>query len=118
MASCWIESKKTRIGGADRYVVSFRLGGRESRKTYGGSFKTKKEAEARRAWILEEMAAMRVPDLSMYINRQPDRDKSLKTPFVMCPECEEARMRMDDHVWICPNCDYETSEVGEEDERE
>lgn len=64
MASAWITSRATRDGKA-RFRVEFRLGGRESRTRYGGSFKTKREAHARRAWIDGELAALRVPDLSI-----------------------------------------------------
>src|SRR6266516_1317265 len=40
----------------------FRVGGRESAPRYAGSFATKREALARKAWVLGELAAMRVPD--------------------------------------------------------
>jgi ribosomal protein L37AE/L43A len=33
-----------------------------------------------------------------------------------CPECEQARMYEDDHVWICSNCSYETSEPQDDAE--
>src|SRR5207253_116256 len=39
----------------------FRVGGRESAPRYAGSFTTKREALARKAWVLGELAAMRVP---------------------------------------------------------
>ncbi len=62
MASVWIV---TRTGkGGRRYRVRYRLGGRESQDRYGGSFPTKREALARKAWIAGELAAMRVPDLT------------------------------------------------------
>jgi integrase len=57
-----IRTRATRDGGR-RYRVLYRLGGRESRELYGGSFKTRREAETRRAWIAGELAALRVPDL-------------------------------------------------------
>ena len=47
-----------------RWRVRYRLGGRESRVLYGGTFKTKAEAKVRRDWIANELAAMRVPDLA------------------------------------------------------
>lgn len=50
--------------GERRYVVRYRLGGRESRLRHGGSFRTRKEADARRRFLLEEMAAGRIPDLN------------------------------------------------------
>jgi integrase len=43
----------------------YRLGGRETAPRYGGSFRTQREALARKAWILGELAAMRAPDLRL-----------------------------------------------------
>jgi integrase len=63
MASTWIRTRTTR-DGSKRYRVEFRVGGRESRPKYAGSFKTKREANAREAWIAAELAARRVPDLT------------------------------------------------------
>jgi hypothetical protein len=40
-----------------------RLGGRETAPQYVGSFKTEREAKARKAWVAGELAAMRTPDL-------------------------------------------------------
>jgi integrase len=40
----------------------YRVGGRESAPRYAGSFGTKREAIARKAWVVGELAAMRVPD--------------------------------------------------------
>lgn len=62
MASCWIRTRTTK-SGESRYRVEYRLGGRESRPRYGGSFDRKALAEERRRWILGELAARRVPDL-------------------------------------------------------
>jgi integrase len=61
MASAWISSRLTR-SGAKRYRVMYRLGGRESSPRFAGSFATKRDALARKAWVLGELAAMRVPD--------------------------------------------------------
>jgi integrase len=47
-----------------RYRVRFRLGGRESAPRLAGSFTTMREAQARRAWVLGELAAMRVPNVA------------------------------------------------------
>jgi integrase len=58
MASSYIVR---RSGG--RWQVRYRLGGRESRIRYGGSFRTLREARARRDWIAGELAALRVPAL-------------------------------------------------------
>jgi integrase len=40
----------------------YRVGGRESAPRYAGSFVTKREALARKAWVVGELAAMRLPD--------------------------------------------------------
>jgi integrase len=61
LASAWITTRTT-SGGAKRYRVMFRVGGRESAPRYAGSFSTRREAIARRAWVAGELAAMRVPD--------------------------------------------------------
>jgi integrase len=60
MPSVWIERRET-ASGATRYRVKYRLGGRESAHRYGGSFATKREALARRAWVAGELAALRAP---------------------------------------------------------
>jgi integrase len=63
MASAWI-TRRTTKGGATRFRIEFRVGGRESATRYGGSFKTKREADERKRWISGELAAKRVPDLA------------------------------------------------------
>jgi integrase len=60
MPSVWIERRST-LGGENRYLVKYRLGGRESARRYAGSFATRREAIARRGWVAGELAAMRVP---------------------------------------------------------
>jgi integrase len=40
----------------------YRVGGRESSPRYAGSFATKREALARKAWVVGELASMRLPD--------------------------------------------------------
>lgn len=62
MASVWIKTRPTR-DGRKRYRVEYRLGGRESKVRYGGSFKTKREATIRAGWIAGELAGQRVPEL-------------------------------------------------------
>lgn len=62
MPSAWVRRDVLR-SGSTRYRVIFRLGGRESARRYGGSFRTMREARARRDWITGELAALRVPDL-------------------------------------------------------
>ena len=63
MASVWITRRTTR-NGEPRFRCEFRLGGREARTQYGGSFRTRREAVERRAWIAGELAARHVPNLS------------------------------------------------------
>jgi hypothetical protein len=58
MASSYI------VRRGERWLVRYRLGGRESRIRYGGLFSTLREARARRDWITGELAAMRVPDFA------------------------------------------------------
>jgi integrase len=60
MPSVWIERRST-SGGRSRYLVKYRLGGRESAHRYAGSFSTRSEALARRRWVAGELAAMRTP---------------------------------------------------------
>jgi integrase len=62
MASVWLTTRTT-ASGDKRHRVEYRLGGRESATRYGGSFKTKREADERKRWIAGELAARRVPDL-------------------------------------------------------
>jgi integrase len=75
MASTWIERRHA-SDGTTRYRVRFRLGGAESVPKYGGSFRTRREALARSAWINGEIAAMRVPDLRAI--RGPERSPTLR----------------------------------------
>jgi len=62
MASVWIVKRPTK-SGKSRYRVEWRGGGREAPTRYGGSFKTLREAEARKKWFELEFASQRVPDL-------------------------------------------------------
>jgi integrase len=71
---------------AVRYIVEFRLGGRESSTRHGGSFPTMKEAQARRNWIAGEIAAMRVPDLGRLAEPSP-----LQTLSDVIADMSEAR---------------------------
>src|SRR5690349_14679205 len=68
MPSAWIENRRTARGVAR--IVRFRLGGRETSPSYGGSFKTLREAKIRRDYIAGELAAMRVPNLRL-VEPQP-----------------------------------------------
>ena len=62
MASVWIRRRVT-SAGETRFRVEFRVGGRESRVQYAGSFRTLREANARRGYVAGELAGLRVPDL-------------------------------------------------------
>ena len=64
MASAWITARET-ASGRKRYRVMYRLGGREAVPRYAGSFSTRREALARKAWVVGELAALRVPDLRL-----------------------------------------------------
>jgi len=64
LPSVWITTRQTSDGGT-RYRVEYRCGGRESRKRYGGSFRTRREANARKLTIGGELAALRVPDVRL-----------------------------------------------------
>jgi integrase len=59
VASALVTTRKTRSG--PRYVVRYRLGGRSYPLVHGGSFKTLKEARARRDLIAGELANGRNP---------------------------------------------------------
>jgi integrase len=69
MASCWIERRPASDGV--RYRVRYRLGGRESRALYAGSFGTMRDAKTRRGWIQGELAAMRAPNLATLAEPEP-----------------------------------------------
>jgi integrase len=60
MASAYVITRTTSTG-AKRYYVRYRLGGRTYPSQHGGSFKTMKEARARRDLIAGELAAARIP---------------------------------------------------------
>ncbi len=65
MASVWLVTRIT-SKGEKRYRVECRLGGREAPMRYAGSFRTKREALERKAWVAGELAACRVPDLTAF----------------------------------------------------
>jgi integrase len=73
MASAWITTRATADGGK-RYRVKYRPGGREAAVRFGGSFRTHREARIRRDAIAGELAALRMPDLSLV---GPDRSPTL-----------------------------------------
>jgi hypothetical protein len=70
VASVWITTRPTQDGGK-RFRVEYRLGGRESKIRYGGSFKTKQLAKIRRDYIAGELVGKRVPDLRHIADEQP-----------------------------------------------
>jgi integrase len=70
VASVHVARGKLAYGGV-RYRVRWRAGGRESPIRYGGSFKTKRQAEARARWLRDELAAGRLPDLRLLADREP-----------------------------------------------
>ena len=75
MPSVRIRTRTTKSGDK-RYRVVYRLGGRESTERYGGSFPTRRLALARRAWIIGELAALRVPDVRLL---EPEAASALPT---------------------------------------
>ena len=72
MPSAWITKRATRANET-RWRVMYRIGGRESVPRYAGSFRTRREALARRAWVAGELAAMRVPEVGVL---EQNRDTS------------------------------------------
>lgn len=63
MSSLVITSRRTKSG--PRYVVRYRLGGRSYPIVHAGSFKTLKEAKARRDFVAGELAAKRNPSVAL-----------------------------------------------------
>jgi integrase len=70
MASSWVK-RRTTARGEKRHIVEYRLGGRATRIRYAGSFRTRRDANSRKAWLDGELAAMRVPDLAMHRGSAP-----------------------------------------------
>jgi hypothetical protein len=83
MPSVWIERRQT-SSGHTRYVVKYRLGGRESSHRYAGSFAAKRDAIARRSWVAGELSAVRVPNVSAL------EGQSARSPTV-AEACEQWR---------------------------
>jgi integrase len=61
VASVWIRARQAKSGV--RYRIEFRTGGRDSATRFAGSFRTKRLATLRAAWVERELAEQRVPDL-------------------------------------------------------
>jgi integrase len=64
VASVWIKTRRTKAG-ENRYRVEYRPGGRDTASVFAGSFRTKRIATVRAAWIETELAAGRIPDLAL-----------------------------------------------------
>ena len=64
MPSVWIRTRNTK-DGTTRHLVEYRVGGRESKTRHAGSFRTKRLATIRAAWVEGELAAMRVPQVGV-----------------------------------------------------
>lgn len=75
MPSVWIRTRPTKNGGK-RFRVEFRLGGRESKIRYGGSFKKHGLAKIRRDYIATELVNGRVPELGV---REPMTQPAFST---------------------------------------
>ena len=71
MSSLIITTRQTKSG--PRYVVRYRLGGRSYPIVHAGSFKTLKEAKARRDFVAGEMAAERNPSDALRRARAAER---------------------------------------------
>ena len=70
MASVWITQRAT-AKGEPRYDVGYRLGGAESKTRHGGTFRTKRLARVRAAAIEHDLAALRVPRLTLEAELAP-----------------------------------------------
>jgi integrase len=79
MPSSWIIARSAKDGGK-RYRVLFRVGGRESKHSYAGSFRTKTEALARKRYVDGELAGLRAPDVRA-LNRKPERAPTLLAAY-------------------------------------
>jgi integrase len=76
MPSLTITTRQTASG--PRYVVRYRLGGRAYPLVHGGSFKTLKEAKARRDFVAGELAAGRNPARALRaMASQPSRARTV-----------------------------------------
>src|SRR4051812_28794311 len=93
MPSSWLERRETKAGDS-RYRVRYLLGGREERPRYAGSFKTKTEALARKRWVDGELAAMRVPEISL-VDREPELAPLLRD---VAARWLESRIDVADHT--------------------
>jgi integrase len=74
MSSLTITTRRTKSG--PRYVVRYRLGGRAYPVEHGGSFKTLRDAKARRDLIGGELAAGRNPAEALHTLRETPRRRT------------------------------------------
>jgi integrase len=70
MSSTHVRERKTK-GGASRWIVQYRCGGRETKVRHGGSFGKRRLAEVRASFIEGQLALGIVPDLSLVVVEQP-----------------------------------------------
>ncbi len=61
--SAYVTKRATKSGA--RFVVRYRLGGRFTALVHAGSFKTRRDAETRRQFVIAELAAGRDPRVSL-----------------------------------------------------
>jgi len=64
VSSVWIRTRAAK-DGIPRFRVEYRPGGREERTRFAGSFTTKRIARIRAAFVEQELAAGRIPDLTL-----------------------------------------------------
>jgi integrase len=62
----WIRTRRAKDGTL-RHRVEFRPGGREAGTHFGGSFRTKRDAQERKLWIAGELSALRMPNLRLLV---------------------------------------------------
>jgi hypothetical protein len=78
MSGCSITIRHRRDG--PRYVVRYRIGGRDTPLTHAGSFKTLGEATLRRGLILDELAMGRNPALILRSLQDAIEGKTVPMP--------------------------------------
>src|SRR5262245_1530757 len=94
MPSAWLEPRSTK--GGTRWRVRFRYGGRESVPRFAGSFATKRDALARRSWVLGELAAMRPVDVRA-LAAMPAKSPTLEA---MARRWQESRVDVSDSTRV------------------
>ena len=99
MASVLFVRRTTR-SGERRYLVRYRLGGRESGLVHGGSFTLERDAKARRDAIWASIAKGEVPDLDLIgiIERSQTVDEALAAYLATRIDASEATKRVYRHA--------------------